>query len=117
MKNKNRKRQKQSSSSRARAGTSSASVSNLSETLPDEQLLALIEGARFAYAKPRDQTQFQRGFAEAYDRGLRFRLLEEAKREKAEQGAVLRGQELVQNTPQNENEKNHKFTKVPTQPN
>ena len=115
MKNKKRKRQKQSSSRRARAGR--AGVSNLAAKLPDEQLQALIEGVRFAYAKPTSKTEFQKEFDERLDYHLRRRLLEEAEQEKAEQSAVLEGGASVQNTPKNENEKNRKFTKVPTQPN
>ena len=64
--------------SNRQAGSDSA---NLAAMLPEEQLTALIAGARFAFSKPLHQTQFQKEFAERYERGLRRKLVGEAARE------------------------------------
>ncbi len=59
----------------------SGDSANLAATLPEEQLTALIAGARFAYSKPLHQTQFHKEFAERLERSLRRKLVEEASRE------------------------------------
>lgn len=84
----------------ARSGRQTGKGSgNVADTLSQERIVELIDGARFASAKPGYQTQFREEYNSRIDAYVRRRLAEEAAAEKANE---QRAQPRLESPPKSE---------------